>query len=86
MRTPIPDNSDIIEEWVIDQISRASDFITSKNKKMNTLSNVSLSVLATGLIALGVETIKTDVKMGVIQIGLGIVLYCIYEYFPTKSV
>lgn len=51
---------------------------------MNTAANVGLQVAATGLVALGVETIKGDLISGGIEIVLGIALYLVYELTPAK--
>ena len=53
---------------------------------MSNLQNVSLSVLATGLIALGVNSIATNLLAGVVEIVLGVAVYAIYEFTPTKTV
>ncbi len=52
---------------------------------MSNLTNTSLSVIATGLIALGVTSIGADLKVGAIEILLGVVVYAIYEFTPTKT-
>lgn len=52
---------------------------------MTKLTNTSLTVLATALIALGVEQISKNLWAGVIEIVLGILVYAVYEYFPTKA-
>lgn len=50
---------------------------------MNTV-NVSLQVLATGLVALGVQTIGSNLVEGAVEVLLGIVLYVVYEFVPSK--
>ena len=51
---------------------------------MNNITNTSLTVIATGLIALGVNTIASDLLSGVIEIVLGVAIYAIYEFTPSK--
>jgi hypothetical protein len=50
---------------------------------MNTV-NVGLQVIGTGLVALGVETISTNLLAGAIEVVLGIVVYAVYEFTPSK--
>ncbi len=51
---------------------------------MNTTVNTTLSVIATGLIAFGATTISTNLTAGAIEIVLGVIVYAVYEYLPSK--
>lgn len=51
---------------------------------MNTLVNASLQTIATGLVALGAFTIKTDLMTGTAEIALGLIAYLVYEMFPPS--
>ena len=53
---------------------------------MNNTTNVALNVLGTGLVALGATSIGTNLMAGVVEIVLGIIVYTIYEFVPTKTV
>lgn len=52
---------------------------------MSNTENVALNVIGTGLIALGATSIATNLLAGVIEIVLGVIVYAVYEYFPTKT-
>lgn len=49
----------------------------------NTTLNVSLQVVATGLIALGAQSIGSNLLAGAVEIVLGIAVYFIYEKLPS---
>lgn len=53
---------------------------------MTPLQNVSLQVLGTGFISLGLQSISADHFVGIVATLFGIALYAVYEYFPTKTV
>ncbi len=61
--------------------------ITSFNSKntMNSATNITLLTVGTGLISLGSTAISAHLLAGVVEILLGIVLYGIYEFTPSKS-
>lgn len=52
---------------------------------MNTTTNVTLQVLATGAVAEGIVKMSSDLKLGLILVGVGVVLYAIYEFVPDKK-
>lgn len=52
---------------------------------MNSATNVSLLVVGTGLISVGANTIATGLLTGGIEILLGIAVYALYEFTPTKT-
>lgn len=52
--------------------------------KMVTSTNVFLSTAAVTLVALGVNTIPTNLVTGVIEFVLGIGAFFVYEKFPTS--
>ena len=52
---------------------------------MSNTANVALNVVATGLIALGATSISTNLLAGVIEVVLGIGVYAIYEFTPSKT-
>jgi hypothetical protein len=51
---------------------------------MSNSANVAFNVVATGLVSLGVTSITSNFWQGVIEVALGIVLYAVYEFIPTK--
>ena len=52
---------------------------------MNKITNVGFIGSATILVSLGVETIATDLLTGVIEVILGLIVFAVYEYVPTKT-
>lgn len=50
---------------------------------MSNTVNVTLNVVATGLIAMGVTTVATHIWTGLAEIIVGVICYVVYEVVPT---
>lgn len=50
---------------------------------MKTFVNASLLTIGTGLVILGSKIIETNLLVGTVEVLLGLLIYVVYEKFPT---